>query len=220
VCTSLSELKHELTKLIDDYAHEHKQDVNALDWYAVGVYLSQHVRKSRYVMTKDAGFIDLKHFLRAASESNRWLVPAAVVVRKGRTLEVQQALGGNVSAFGVEDLPSNRRGADWSMPTRNMKALPDRLADHITKSLGGFKYPPPRHVIEKLNWVRNFSETPVTDPEDPSIEKNPITGIRFKSSGSFALDCYYQDALNKGGISGTDILPGALYSEPLSGMIV
>jgi hypothetical protein len=87
--------------------------------------------------------------------------------RKGLEREVLQLLSLQNSAFAFEDLPSNRFGIDFRLRHYNpTKPLIRQLIDYLENELGGILPPPPDDIIEKLNRVRNFSSTPILDPND------------------------------------------------------
>ena len=156
-------------------------EINDVDWLEMGLYLASHISKNRYVWTTKGGWMDMKHFLSAAFHANRFLATHGMVLSKGRGIEEQQARGGNISAWGVEDLPSNRYGVDFEprIDEDNNCGIPDAVEKYINDVLGGLGAIPSNNTIDKMNFIRNFTEDPVLDPDAKDIHVDKKSGIPF-----------------------------------------
>jgi len=119
--------------------------------------------------------------LRAAIENERWYVPKAYLIDRGVGVEVVQTRQGLPSAFGVEDLPSNRYGAMFTayLDTDNMCGLGEQLERFVNDELGGLG-DPPVFQLRDFNQIRNLSSEPVLDPHEEGVLTDEETGIRYK----------------------------------------
>jgi hypothetical protein len=203
VCGSMQDMKNEIWDLMKKKAGSDKNsDINDVDWLEMGRYLSANMKTNRYVWTKKGGWIDLKHFLRAAYEANRTFVTHGMVLGKGEDVEKAQAAGGNVSAWGVEDLPSNKYGVEFEphIPDCNTD-LPDALEKYINDVLGGLGTPP-KDKIDKMNYIRNFTYEPIMSPDDKDIHVDEKTTIPFKGDPNDGTVKKQLKVMGEQGISG------------------
>jgi len=164
--------------------------------------------QSRFLATKSGGVIDMRHFLAAAARKDQLFVTEGMTEKAGRLVEVEQAKVGSNSAWGVEDLPSNRAGLNFesNLNTSDIETtLADQIVAFVDTALGGVVAPPAAADIDALNLIRNFSDEPVLDANDPSILTDPATGIRYKSNGDAEFERKQLDTMAANGISPTNV---------------
>jgi RHS repeat-associated protein len=171
-------------------------------------FVSARINANRYVSTKDRGIIDMKHFLAAAAGKDKIYATEGMVRKYGKLVEVNQAKAGNVSAWGVEDLPSNEAGLEFEsrLSGNDIKTtLADEIASFIDQDMGGVITAPNDSEIDKLNLIRNFSEDPILSSSDSDLVTDPSTGITNKSSGDPDFDRGALDQMAANGISGSSV---------------
>jgi hypothetical protein len=171
-------------------------------------FVSARINANRYVSTKDRGIIDMKHFLAAAAGKDKIYATEGMVRKYGKLVEVNQAKAGNVSAWGVEDLPSNEAGLEFEsrLSGNDIKTtLADEIASFIDQDMGGVITAPNDSEIDKLNLIRNFSEDPILSSSDSDLVTDPSTGITYKSSGDPDFDRGALDQMAANGISGSSV---------------
>ena len=122
----------------------------------------------------------MKHFVEAYIQVNKWWLTTAMVEDLGVTVETLQASESSSSAWGVEDLPSNRAGLD-------MAKLPATTKQDVVKNVFGTlgKEGTPKGTIEEYNQIYNFGYSPVTDPSQYSVSPD---GLKYQSSGKQVVD--------------------------------
>jgi RHS repeat-associated protein len=153
--------------------------INAVDWLEMAKHVATRMSSSRYFWTTKGGWIDIKHFLMAAAHTNRWFVTKHMVVLEGGLIEERQARLGNKSAWGIEDLPSNLYGAEFDYPECNTD-LPARLVRYIDDKLGGLAAGP-KNDLAKMNYIRNFTASPILSLKDKRIKVHKPSGIPYVS---------------------------------------
>lgn len=118
---------------------------------------------------------------------------------------MRQAAGGNASAWGVEDLPSNQYGLDFEPSISGTNSeLPDALEKYINEELGGIGTPP-KDEIDKMNLIRNFTQQPVMSPDDPDILVDKNTTIPYKAVLKTPFVQKQLQIMSRMGISGKNV---------------
>jgi hypothetical protein len=187
--------------------------INACDWHEVGAHVSAHMGASRYFWSGSQGWVDLQHMLRAAVETRRWFLTGGMVWDFGVAVEKAQASVGNISAFGVEDLPSNHHGIQMAdlIEKDNMCDLPKWLEAYVSDTMGGLSGSPPTANLPQFNLIRNLSYRPVLSPTSTDLKVDtyvrPLSteaGIKYMPSGT-TVDNPYLALLYAGGIDGSTL---------------
>jgi RHS repeat-associated protein len=179
--------------------------------------------KSLYFLSKNRGWVDLNHLFSAVGyikftklKYMPYLVKRAKV---GIHKEINQAMEGDQSAFGFEDMPSNFLGLEFTsyMGTK-MCDIPKYLEKFINDKLGGIIKPTDEQLnqIDALNLIRNFTKHPILSPDDPKVMTDSKTKIRYRSetkdmgdpaaqSGIIQFERQMLDTMFGNGITSTNI---------------
>jgi len=118
----------------------------------------EHILHDKFFFTKNGGFVDLRHFLtiaRVAIASD-----TSTAMSFGTAIEFNQLRLGQRSAFSVEDMPSNKFGADFSDKILDsICLLPISIVNYLNEDLGGVMAPP--EPVENFNRIKNLTIYPV-----------------------------------------------------------
>jgi RHS repeat-associated protein len=184
VATSDNQIKVAIWKLMKKKAGVSTWDwdaIDAVDWLEMGTYVANNIQHTsvQFIWTRKGGWIDLKHFLYAAYQANRVHVTHGAALMGGKSLESKQANVGHYSAWGVEDLPSNKFGVGFEphLPDCNSD-MPNALVEYLEDALGGMG-DPPMNDIDAMNYIRNFTYDPVMSSKDKDIHVHS-SGIPYK----------------------------------------
>jgi RHS repeat-associated protein len=92
---------------------------------------------TRYVFTKESGWIDAKHFFAAANDSANSSLGEVGTNIKGLAVELIQDIEGDDSAFSYEDLGSNSAGADFGADSfdANGGPLSEQVSNYFDNTL-------------------------------------------------------------------------------------
>ncbi|MBI4223862.1 MAG: RHS repeat protein, partial [Deltaproteobacteria bacterium] len=172
-----------------DYNVKENKNINYSELLEI---LTTHFDTSnnRFFYTSKGGFMDVKHVVAATQKAYElpWYIPDSAVLVGGMEVERIQSRAGDKSAWGAEDLVSNKAGVRFE------NKLPDNLAElgatfenFFDKKYGGQGATPSQSDIRKMNQVLNFGYRPLLSPDDKRILTTD-DGIKYLSSGDTLID--------------------------------
>ncbi|OGI83523.1 hypothetical protein A2997_00260 [Candidatus Nomurabacteria bacterium RIFCSPLOWO2_01_FULL_36_10b] len=134
----------------------------ANEFYEVDDYNNE----PRYVYTKERGWIDFKHFTKAAHETNKIGLPATLL--GGFVVEIGQAYDKDPSGFSYEDLPSNSAGALFGLHFNNFtkyksqnNSISNELKNYLNKigATNPENAPNYEDLSDSFNKKENYANT-------------------------------------------------------------